>query len=326
MNIIFDGNYLYHKTFSIFATYYNNEDLVEVLSDKEKQQILIRKCVTDMCFALSKFSNIDKVIFVFDSKSWRYNYYDDYKYSLTKVRQPYYQSFLNVMSMFETLLMKKGIIVSKVQGAEGDDLIYIWSLYFTEVVQEQAVVISGDSDLRQIINQNVSIFNNNSKNLKMFCDEYNEETWNCYLDTNIEVVPVNPVEVLLFKVIMGDTSDNIPKLKKGFGEKAFQNFIKEISPLKKSVLESHDLVSVSQWILSKFSVYAKMDEVELLGKIIFNLKMTWLNISVYQDGDYITYDGRSLLENMLNNVLEQKDKYSYNKKYTLEQFYGLLIQ
>ena len=45
MNILFDGNYLFHRAFSVFSTYYKGQDMNEVLKDKEKQQVFIRKLV-----------------------------------------------------------------------------------------------------------------------------------------------------------------------------------------------------------------------------------------------------------------------------------------
>jgi hypothetical protein len=83
---------------------------------------------------------------------------------------------------------------------------------------------------------------------------------------------------------------------------------------------------MAQWISTRFSEFSKINEDELLGKIIFNLKMTWLNLSVYNNTDYQTENGKSLLENMLDDVNNQKEKYSYNKKYTLEEFYNLPIK
>lgn len=324
MNVLFDGNYLYHKSFSVFSTYYKGEDMEKILQDKEKQQILIRKCVIDMCFALSKFKDIKRVAFVIDSHSWRYNLYDDYKYSLTRVREPYYKHFLTILDMFESLLRKKGLIVSRVNGAEGDDLLYVWALYFGYCLDEELVIITGDSDIRQIINKNVSLFNNNSKNLKMYCIPEKEVFWNEYLDTDVSVVSTNPFEVLLYKVIMGDTSDNIPKIKKGFGDKAFEKFITHISSHQQP--KDLDLIPMAQWIASRFSDFAKIPYEEVLGKVLFNLKMTWLNLSVYNNTDYQTANGRSLLENMLDDVNSQKNNYSYKGVYTLENFYGMIIK
>ena len=211
MNILFDGNYLFHKTFSVFSTYYKGKDMSEVLADKEKRQVLIRKCVIDMCFAIKRFEkDLKRVAFVIDSSSWRYNFYADYKYALTRVRDASYQGFLECLDEFENLLRKKGVIVSRVSGAEGDDLLYVWSLYFGYCLDEELVIITGDSDIRQIMNKNVALFNNNSKNLKLYCIPEKETYWNEYLDTDIQVIPTVPFEVLLYKVIIGDTSDNIP--------------------------------------------------------------------------------------------------------------------
>lgn len=325
MNILFDGNYLFHRNFSIFSTYYKDQDMSDILQDKEKLQVLIRKCVIDLCFTLRKFEDVDKVAFVIDSSSWRYSIYDNYKYSLTKVKETFYKYFLIALNEFESLLRKKGIIVSRVMGAEGDDLLYVWSLYFGSVKYENLVIITGDSDIRQIMNENVSLFNNNSKNLKLYCIPENENYWNKYLDTDeIEVIPVKPFEVLLYKVIMGDTSDNIEKLKRGFGPKAFEKFIEEISPYEEP--ENIDLSEMSEWIASRFSKFVKIDKKEILEQVIFNLKMTWLNLSVYNEIDYKTENGKSLLDNMLDDVNNQKDKYSYNKEYSLENFYGLVIK
>jgi len=324
MNILFDGNYLFHRNFSIFSTYYKGQDMNEVLSDPEKQKVLLRKCIIDLCFTVRRFKDVKQVAFVIDSPSWRYSLYDDYKYALTKVRDSFYKYFLTVLDELESLLRKKGLIVSRVMGAEGDDLLYVWGIYFGYILNEELVIITGDSDIRQIMNKNVSLFNNNSKNLKLYCIPEKEVFWNEYLDTDIQVMPVKPFEVLLYKVIMGDTSDNIPKLKPRFGPKAFEKFIKSITPYKEPL--NIDLVPMAQWISTRFSEFSKINEDELLGKIIFNLKMTWLNLSVYNNTDYQTKNGKSLLKNMLDDVNNQKDKYSYNKKYTLEEFYGMIIK
>lgn len=324
MNILFDGNYLFHRNFSIFSTYYKGQDMNEVLSDPEKQQVLLRKCIIDLCFTIRKFKDIKRVAFVIDSSSWRYSLYDDYKYALTKVRDPFYKHFLTVLDMFEALLRKKGLIVSRVMGAEGDDLLYVWALYFGYCLDEELVIITGDSDIRQIMNKNVSLFNNNSKNLKMYCIPEKEVYWNEYLETDVQVIAAKPFEALLYKVIMGDTSDNIPKLKTGFGPKAFDKFIEHITPYDEP--KNIDLVPMAQWISSRFADFVKMKEEDLLGQILFNLKMTWLNLSVYNNTDYQTKNGKSLLENMLDDVNNQKNNYSYNKKYTLEEFYGMTIK
>lgn len=324
MNILFDGNYLYHRNFSIFSTYYKDEDIGAILQDKEKQQVLLRKCIIDLCHTVRKFENVERVVFVIDSRSWRYGLYDNYKYALTRVREPYYKDFLAVLQQLEELLKSRGIIVSRVDGAEGDDLLYVWSIYFGYILDQETVIVTGDSDLRQIITKNVNLFNNNSKNLKLYCLQEKEVYWNEKMESDVQVHVTNPFEVLLYKVIMGDGSDNIIKLKKGFGDKAFEKFIKYITPYNEP--KNIDIVPMAQWIACRFSDFTKMNEEQVLGQVLFNLKMTWLNLSVYNNMDYQTENGKSLLENILDDVNNQKNKYSYNKPYTLEDFYNMIIK
>ena len=325
MNLLFDGNWHFHKTFSVFASYYKNQDMKEVLQDPEKRQVLIRKCIIDMCAAVKRFEDdVKRVAFVIDSSSWRYNFYDNYKYALTKVREDYYKEFLEVLDEFEALLRKKGIIVSRVKGAEGDDLLYVWSLYFGYVLEEELVIVTGDSDIRQIMNKNVSLFNNNSKNLKFYCVPEREIYWNEYLDSDVQVIPTKPFDVLLYKVILGDKSDNIPQLKRGFGEKAFEKFLKFIEPCQRP--GDVDIVDMAQWITGNFCKFTNDDYHEILGKVLFNLRMVWLNVAVYNNTNYYVESGKSLLERMLDDVNEQKENYKYKSIYTLENFYGMIIK
>ena len=325
MNIIFDGNYLAHKTFSVFSTYYKGQDMNQVLERKENRQIFLRKCVTDMCATVRRFEkDVSKVVFVMDSTSWRYNFYADYKYSLTRVRDSSYNGFLVCLNEFDDLLRSRGLIVSKIPGAEGDDLLYIWSLYFGYCMEEDTVIVTGDSDIRQIMSGNVSLFNNNSKNLKLYCVKEKERFWKDYLDPDVDVVVTDPFEVLLYKVVMGDVSDNVPKLLKGFGQKAFERFLEWLGPIRPP--RDMDFIPFAQWISSRFSQFSGKDENRILGSVLFNLRMTWLNLSVYNNMNWRNKDGRGLLEHMLDDVNLQKDNNSYNKPYTLENFYGMVIK
>lgn len=315
MNIIFDGNYLFHKTFSVFQTYYRGKDMTEVLGDPENRQVLLRKCIIDMCYTIKRFRRVHRVAFVFDSSSWRYSLYKDYKYALTRVRDAAYPLFLECLDEFADFLKKKGVIVSRVQGAEGDDLLYMWSMYFGFCRGEKVVIITGDSDIRQVITEEVALFNNNSHNLKLYCLESRRQYWEDYFDNDIEVVSVVPFEVLLGKVILGDTSDNIPKIKRGFGEKAMQKFISELQPYTEP--RNVDIVQMAQWISGRFAQAVHMPDDAVFKQVYSNLKLVWLNLAVYDE---------ALIERMLDSVNENAESYKYKGEYTLESFYGMLIK
>lgn len=331
VNVIFDGNYLIHKCFSVWSLYYqdrkkspeeNDQIISNALKDKEKQQVFLRKIIIDMCFAINKFcKNPNNVVIVIDSHSWRYRFYDNYKYALTRVRGSYYNEFCKMIDYIEIFLRKRGLIVSRVQGAEGDDLMYLWSIYYTQVLEEPCVIITGDSDIRQIMNDDIAIFNNNSKNLHLYCTKGKEVYWNEIVDTDVIVEPTVPFEVILYKVIMGDKSDNIPKIKNGIGDVGFSKFIDSITPYTKPQ-DGTTLTMMAMWIAERFSAFANLNYEETLGKVLFNLKMTWLNLETY-NGISVCGD---LLKNMLKNIKSNKDNYSYNKPYTLENFYGMIIK
>lgn len=334
MNILFDGNYLIWKTFSVWSMYYqdrkktpedNDQALLEALKDPEKQQVFLRKVIIDACATINRFKDVKRVAFVIDSHSWRYRFSDNYKYALTKVRGIYYKEFINLIDKVEHFFRKKGFIVSRVMGAEGDDLLYVWSIYFSQVLEEELIIITGDSDIRQVINDRVCLFCNNSKNLKFYCLPNREVEWNEYFDTDVMVEGIKPFEILLYKVIMGDKSDNIPKLKTGFGDAAFKKFIAYITPY--DVPENVPLLMMAQWIADKFCGFVKNVVYEdILGQVLFNLKMTWLNLSVYNSQNFLYENGKSLLENMLDDINDNKDSYSYDKAFTLEDVYGSIIK
>ena len=330
-NLIFDGNFLLHKTTSIWATYYqdrkktpeeNEAAVKEALQDKEKCQVLLRKIIIDLCSAVRRFSeHPDNVTIVIDSHSWRYYFYDDYKYALTRLRSSYYQEFCAMIDYVEEYFRKKGLIVSRVSGAEGDDLLYLWSIYYTEVLEQSCVIVTGDSDIRQIMNPNIAIFNNNSKNLHLYCTPDKEAYWKERMDEDVSVEPTVPFETVLYKVLMGDKSDNIPKVKNGVGDVGFRKFIDSIQPYTKPQ-EGSSLTEMAMWIADRFAKFANLNYEDTLGKVLFNLKMTWLNLETYNG---LTVCG-DLLQKMLEDIKTQKDNYSYKKSYTLEDFYGMMIK
>lgn len=326
VNIVFDGNYLYHRSFSVFSTYYRGQDLSGVLSQPKHRQVLIRKCITNFCHTirlLQETEEIGRVVFVFDSSSWRYSIYEDYKYALTRVRDPWYEAFIEVLGELETFLRKKNFAVSRIDGAEGDDLMYVWSLNF-ELNEEDVVIVTGDSDLRQLITPHVAVFNDNSTHLKFYCAREREVEWNERLDTSILIEGTDAFEILLKKVVLGDKSDNIPQLRRGFGEKAFGRFMLSIYPYPRPPREG-EMVEMARWVTARFCDFVRESEENVLGKVLFNLKLVWLSSSVYNEIGK-RRGGVGLLRAMLEDVANQREADIYRGEYTLESIYGMMIK
>ena len=167
MTLIFDGNYLFYKTLFIFSGYSSGKKLLE---DEKDQAMFMRKIATDMSHAIRAFGNPDRIVFTIDSRSWRKDIeIEDGAYKGTRTRDETavdWNTFYKCMNEFGEILSKKGIIVSKEERAEGDDLMFLWADRFFQA-GEDSVIITGDKDLTQCIRMNdknfVVVYNPNSK-------------------------------------------------------------------------------------------------------------------------------------------------------------------
>ena len=171
LTLIFDGNYFFYKTLFIFGGYAKSGKLLE---EKTDQEMFIRKIATDMAHSIRTFGNPSRVVFTIDSKSWRKEVEIEdggYKTNREKGDSPIdWDSFYKCMNEFSIVLQKKGIIVSKEERAEGDDLMYLWS---NQLYQqgEDCVIVTGDRDMYQCIRFNgknfTVVYNPNSKSRKI---------------------------------------------------------------------------------------------------------------------------------------------------------------
>jgi len=170
VNILIDGNYIMHKTFGIFAGYGKNIDPGKILARKEDQSAFVRKIATDLCSSLKMLPSGGRLIFTSDSRSWRKEVEIEnggYKSGRVKDANVDWSIFFELLQSFGHHLEKMGFIFSKIEGAEGDDLLLFWSRKFNEL-GENCIIITGDRDLHQLsrVDDGVwtAVWNNNSKN------------------------------------------------------------------------------------------------------------------------------------------------------------------
>ena len=151
VNILIDGNYIFHKTFGVFGGY-GNVDPGKILKDKKEQSAFIRKISTDLCSSLKIIPQGGRMIFTCDSRSWRKDIeIEDGGYKSGRVRDENtdWTIFFDLMKSFGNHLEKMGFIFSKADGAEGDDLLMFWTDYFKRK-KENCLIITGDKDLHQL--------------------------------------------------------------------------------------------------------------------------------------------------------------------------------
>jgi len=168
INITIDGNYIFHKTFGVFAGY-GNLDPGKVLKNKSDQAAFVRKVATDLCASLKSVPHGGRLIFTTDSRSWRKDVEIEdggYKSGRVKDDKVDWTIFFELLTAFGNQLEKMGFIFSRRDGAEGDDLLMFWSDYFNSI-GESCLIISGDHDMHQLVKMNddcwTAVWNTNSK-------------------------------------------------------------------------------------------------------------------------------------------------------------------
>jgi len=144
-----------------------------------------------------------KVVLAFDSKnSWRYKLYAEYKanrkhqsgrYPLDK------EKFLIALeSMIEDVKTYfPSIYTIKVDQAEGDDIMAVLTKEVFNKINQEVIIVTGDTDLNQLLSLPRVRQYNPMKN-----DFFNV---------------INPKKALDIKILSGDKSDNITPIKRGVG-------------------------------------------------------------------------------------------------------------
>lgn len=341
-NIIFDGNYLFYKTLYAFNTSTKKGD--KVLDSKQEQESLVRKIAIDMSHAIRQFGSPDRIIFTVDSKSWRKAAYPDYKSTRIKNDKINWDNFYNMMNEFVSIIEKQGIIISRINGAEGDDLMYLWSKYLLKK-GENSIIVTGDKDAYQLIRFNnnnfVTIYNPNSKLRKIYGglglnkwlknDDVDIFDTNTYMNkskslllnaiNNIELCEINPIENVFLKVLTGDMGDNVPsiycwKTETKSGTTRYNrisdgralkilNFIKENHP----DIKLFDLPKISKDITEVIKSITKQnptfDEIE--HNIKRNIRLIVLSESTIPE--YLIDKFKEEYDNKINNVTLPAQKY-----------------
>lgn len=135
---------------------------------------LMRKISTDICYIL-RLINPNRVIFTFDSKSWRKSIKieenDGYKANREKSTAINWDNIFRLINEFKDVLKSAGFIVSDIQNAEADDLISLWTYELLWKRNEHVIIVSSDEDIRQLVGANLIGGNNLSK--AKFCTVYN---------------------------------------------------------------------------------------------------------------------------------------------------------
>jgi|TARA_R110000796_G_scaffold89773_2_gene193418 5'-3' exonuclease len=240
---VIDGNYFLFRTLYVLP---RKSKKSEMLGTDEDATVFMRKLATDFAYQIRLFEGlIDKVVWTIDSRSWRKDFYPDAEYKGNRKQDTSinWANFSKVTEEFTQLLIKQGVIYSKVNGAEGDDLMYAWN---TESLanDKSVIMFTGDKDLVQLVNKS----QNNNTHTILFSPAhkklYTYQGFSEWLTTEeketstdlfdvlktssspesqskkllssiiskkkVSVIEVDPEDFRFRKVLTGDSGDNVP--------------------------------------------------------------------------------------------------------------------
>lgn len=240
--LVIDGNYFLFRTLYVLPRGSKSKSLLE---SNEDVQSFMSKLATDFSYQVRLFEGlIDKIVWTVDSRSWRKDFYPeaDYKGNRKQDSGINWENFSKVSEDFISVLARRGVIISKVDGAEGDDLMYAWN---TESVanDKSVIMFTGDRDIIQLVNKSTSgsytiLFSPAHKKLYTFqgfsawMNSDDEVETNDIFDMmkvsvspenqtkkllqglvkkkKVSILEVDPEEFRFAKVLTGDSGDNVP--------------------------------------------------------------------------------------------------------------------
>ena len=193
---------------------------------------------TNMLLKLLRDIRPDYIVIAFDVKgpTTRHEEFTDYK----ATRKPMPDDLSPQIPFIKDIIRGFSIPVIEKQGTEADDII--------GVLSEQAstkgwrtVIVSGDKDLMQLVNENVTMV-----------DTMKDKTYDiAAVKERFGVAPDKVVEIL---GLMGDTSDNIPGVP-GVGPKTAQRLIEEYGSLEAVIENANNLRNAK--LRESFKKYAE---------------------------------------------------------------------
>lgn len=238
--LIIDGNYFLFRTLYVLPNTFKSD---EILGSSDDMAIYARKLATDLTYQIRLFNGIiDKIVWTVDSRSWRKDFYPDSEYKANRSfdNNLNWNNFSKISEDFINILKSNGVCVSKVDGAEGDDLIYAWATELS-AKEKSVIIFSGDKDLTQLTGMNLANnahilcyspvhkkiytytgFNNwlsSSEDSEDFFESIKthtkhanrtKETFNLLKNKNgIEFIENDAEEIKFKKVLTGDSGDNV---------------------------------------------------------------------------------------------------------------------
>lgn len=260
-------------------------------------------------------SEYDKQIDAYVKKVLDYSR-NKHKQQETVIGETEEESFERQKLILKQILEELFVRVCEYDEVEGDDLIahYVKN----KKSNERVVIVSGDRDLTQLINDEVCVY---IPSLKKYISPKN----------HIQELGYTHENVLIKKILCGDSSDNIKGIK-GMGDKTFFSlfpdaktkkytlddiFVETKKNIEERLKNKQKPLQVTENILNKVTLGSQGDKIYEINDKIINLSNPLLTKEAKEELDNIMYapldpEGRDLKniyqiiqENEMNDMLDE---------------------
>lgn len=341
-NIIYDGNYIFHKIYRTWNKY-KDPNPARDFDSIEKESKFVKRVISDIVYSIDKLPIPSKVIIARDAKSWRRDYYKEYK--LREGDDIDWSNFYKIMDEVGEHLESMGYIFSKCEGAEGDDIIWGWAKEFLDK-GENLIIIGDDRDLTQLVEMREGgnwciMWNSKVSNSSVFVPENWKERYlnkqeeislfnmggMIDLDKEIlnklvgecKVIEINTKEFIFLKILMGDDGDNVPSVWSHHPK----DKVRPIRVTPSRALKIWESFKNSNYKESSFDEILNNEEILewISGQVLKNTKdidntynRNLVIENIYRNFDLMWLNKKSypdyILENISNEVEEKIEKHS----------------
>ncbi len=269
--------------------------------------------VTNMLLKLLKTYNPQHLCMVFDAKgkNFRHTLYKDYKRNRKPMPVELSEQVQPIMDFIRSL----GIKILQIPDVEADDVIA--TLAHNKQKNVEVIISSGDKDLAQLVNKNVTLINSMDDKV-------------LDIDGVYKKFGVYPKQMFDYLVLVGDTSDDIPGVE-NIGPKTAIKLLNDFETLE-GIFKNIDKLKGK----IKENLMNSIDTIEITKKLI-ELK-TNLNIEVNEKDYLITdrnqkalsdiitkYDLKTIAESLDLKIIRNNynNKADYKNIYTNKELEGL---
>lgn len=285
--ILIDGNNILFRSY--YATAYNGNTMK---NSKGFPTNALYGLVNMMNKIISE-ENPTHIMVAFDKgKTFRHDKYETYKDGRSETPDELKMQFPKAKELVEAM----GINYFEIDNYEADDIIGTFAKKCNDNPDFNAVIISSDKDLLQLITDEVEVkLLKQVGNIRMTHEEF------------LNTYGIEPPRMVDLKALMGDSSDNIPGVK-GIGEKTAISLLKEYGTLD-NLYDNIDTVKgkvKDKLIADKSSAYMSYD-----------LATIYTDVPIEVDFEKIRYKGYDSLRYI--ELLEEFEFYSLIKKLDIKK-------